>query len=50
MKVSIILLNYNTFALTSNCVRSVIEKTKGVNYEIILVDIASVECIPDQFL
>ena len=28
-KVSIIILNYNTFALTSNCIRSVIEMTKG---------------------
>jgi GT2 family glycosyltransferase len=49
-KVSIIIINYNTFALTSNCIRSVIDKTKGVGYEIILVDNASVECEASEFL
>lgn len=50
MKVSIIILNYNTFALTSNCIRSVIAETKGVEYEIILTDNASTECDADLFL
>ena len=49
-KVSIIILNYNTFALTSNCIRSVIEMTKGTHYEIVLVDNASTECQADLFL
>lgn len=49
-KVSIIIINYNTFALTSNCIRSIIEFTKDVNYEILLVDNASVECDAALFL
>ncbi len=49
-KVSIIIINYNTFALTSNCIRSIIEKTKEVGYEIILVDNASSECDPNEYL
>lgn len=49
-KVSVIIVNYNTFALTSNCIRSVIDKTRGVGYEIILVDNASVECDAIEFL
>ncbi len=50
MKVSVIIINYNTFALTSNCIRSVINKTKGIDYEIILVDNASVQCDANDFL
>lgn len=50
MKVSVIIINYNTFALTSNCIRSVIDKTRKVEYEIILVDNASAECDADEFL
>jgi GT2 family glycosyltransferase len=49
-KVSIIIINYNTFALTSNCIRSVIAKTKVVEYEIVLVDNASSECDAVVFL
>jgi len=49
-RVSVIILNYNTFALTSNCIRSVITQTKAVEYEIILVDNASVECDAAIFL
>ncbi len=49
-QVSIIILNYNSFALTSNCIRSVIAATKEVSYEIILVDNASTECNADLFL
>lgn len=47
--VSIIVVNYNTYDLTSACIRSIIEKTKLVSYEIILVDNASIECSPFIF-
>lgn len=50
MLVSIIIINYNTFHLTCQCIKSIIEHTKGVNYEVILVDNASKECNPDEFL
>jgi GT2 family glycosyltransferase len=50
MQVSIIIINYNTFTLTSNCIRSVIENTGDVDYEIILVDNGSTECNPEIFL
>ena len=48
-KVSIIIINYNTFQLTSECIRSVIAFTKEITYEIILVDNASTECDADIF-
>ncbi|MBS4043080.1 MAG: glycosyltransferase family 2 protein [Chitinophagaceae bacterium] len=48
-QVSIIIINYNTFQLTSNCIQSIIEYTKGVKYEIILVDNASNETNPELF-
>lgn len=48
-QVSIIILNYNTFQLTCNCIQSVIDFTKGVSYEIILVDNLSTECDADLF-
>lgn len=47
---SIIIVNYNTSALTLACISSVIEKTEGIPYEIVLVDNASVECDPGIFL
>ncbi len=50
MKVSVIIINYNSFTLTSNCIRSVISQTKEAGYEIILVDNASAECDADLFL
>ena len=49
MKVSVIIINYNTFQLTCNCIESVIANTKGVAYEIILVDNASIERPPQSF-
>ena len=49
MIVSIIIVNYNTFQVTCNCIQSVIRHTSGVNYEIILVDNASPNDDPDQF-
>ena len=49
MDVSIIIINYNTFQLTSECIRSVIAFTKEISYEIILVDNASTECDAEIF-
>lgn len=49
IEVSIIIINFNTFQLTCNCLTSVIEKTREVNYEIIVVDNASIECDPSRF-
>ncbi len=48
--VSIIILNYNTFELTCQCINSVYYQTKGVKFEVVLVDNASTECNPDKFL
>jgi GT2 family glycosyltransferase len=36
--VSIVIVNYNTIALTTDCINSLIEYTKSVHYEIILVE------------
>lgn len=41
--VSVIIVNYNTLELTKNTIDSVIEKTKDLTYEIILVDNASTD-------
>ncbi len=38
MDVSVIIVSYNTATLIRNCVYSVLEKTNGVEYEIIVVD------------
>ena len=43
MDVSVIIVNYNTLELTKNTIDSVIEKTKNLNYEIILVDNSSTD-------
>lgn len=50
MTVSIIIVNYNTFQLTTNCIQSVIKYTEAVGCEIILVDNASTECDAEKFL
>lgn len=50
MQVSIIIINYNTFRMTSDCIRSVIRETRGLSFEIILVDNASTETDPGKFL
>ena len=47
--VSVIIVNYNTFNITANCIRSVIEFTKEVPYEIILVDNASTSGNANEF-
>ena len=38
MDVSIIIVNYNTFAFTKAAIESVFEKTEGITFELILVD------------
>lgn len=49
MEVSIVIVNYNTFELTCNCIRSVLNNTTDLKYELILVDNGSNECDPKQF-
>jgi GT2 family glycosyltransferase len=49
MQVSIVIVNFNTFRLTSNCIRSIQEKLNTLSYEIILVDNASHERNPEDF-
>ena len=50
VKVSIIIINYNTFDLTCKCIESIYAKTIGLNYEIILVDNNSTDTNPENFL
>ena len=50
MQLSIIIINYNTFQLTCNCIQSIKEKLHDLTYEIILVDNDSSECDPNLFL
>lgn len=38
LDLSVVIVSYNTRELTLGCIRSVIEKTKGVGYEIVVVD------------
>jgi GT2 family glycosyltransferase len=49
MKLSVIIINFNTFNLSCNCINSVYEKLKNVEFEIILVDNSSYECDPNLF-
>src|SRR4051794_26006845 len=49
-EVSVIIINYNTFKLTADCVRSVIKETKEAIYEIILVDNASPDDSADELV
>ncbi|PUV22966.1 glycosyltransferase family 2 protein [Sphingobacterium athyrii] len=44
MDISIIIVNYNTYTLTVNCIKSIYEKTVGLEFEIIVVD----NCSPDR--
>lgn len=41
IKVSIIIVNYNTPELTANCIDSIIYNVKSCNYEIVVIDNAS---------
>lgn len=49
MDVSIIIVNYNTYDLTSACVQSIIDYTNGLSYEIIVVDNASTDGSKEKF-
>lgn len=48
--VSVIIVNYNTYKYTRQCLKSIFEKTKTIKFEIILVDNNSDECNPDQLI
>lgn len=43
MDVSILIVNYNTKDITKNCIDSIVNQTKEIDYEIILVDNASTD-------
>ena len=43
MDVSVIIVNYNTFDLIVECIKSIYEKTIGVEFEIIVVDNSSTD-------
>lgn len=47
--VSIIIINYNTCQITKNCLDSIFKKTKGISYEVILVDNASIDGSKEVF-
>lgn len=49
INVSVIIVNYNTRALTHQCIESIKTQTKDVSYEIILVDNASTDGSKDCF-
>ena len=50
IEVTVIIINYNTKALTIRAIEAVRKFTKDVSYEIVLVDNASLECSPNVFL
>ena len=41
LDLSIIIVNYNTRDITADCIKSVIKNTKGISFEIIMIDNAS---------
>lgn len=43
MDVSIIIVNYNTKALLKDCINSILQHTFGIDYEVIVIDNASVD-------
>lgn len=49
MDVSVIIVTYNTRQMTSECIASIVENTKRVSYEIILVDNASTDGSKENF-
>jgi hypothetical protein len=53
MDVSIIIVNYNTCDITRNCLKSIFEQTKDINFEVIVSDNGSkdgsVEMIKEEF-
>ena len=46
---SIVIVNYNTYQLTINCIRSIYKYQSALRYEIIVVDNGSAESLPDKF-
>lgn len=48
-QLSLVIINYNTFQLTCNCLYSIQAHLLNLSYEIILVDNASTECDPLKF-
>lgn len=50
MLISVIIVNYNTFSITCDCIESIVRLTHKAQYEIILVDNASPNDNPDDFL
>jgi len=49
VEVSIVIINYNTFALTCDCIKSIVKMTSGLKYEIIVVDNNSTELPASEF-
>lgn len=49
MDVSIVIVNYNTFQMTNDCIDSIIKNTKGIEYEIILIDNSSTDDSKSRF-
>lgn len=50
MDVSVIIVNYNTKDLLYNCIKSIFEKTSDVQFEIIVVDNASIDGTQEMVL
>ena len=48
--ISIVIINYNTFSLTCNCIESIIRNERQTSYEIIIVDNHSIERDSSDFL
>lgn len=48
-RVSVIIVNYNTQKVTSECIDSIFEKTSGIDFEVILVDNASTDGSKEYF-
>src|SRR3989339_1664003 len=48
--VSIIIVNYNSFSLLDNCLRTLFLETKGITFEVIVVDNGSTEIGIDKVL
>lgn len=49
IQISIIIINYNTKTLTRQCINSILSHTKGITYEIILVDNNSTDGSINEF-
>jgi GT2 family glycosyltransferase len=49
MDLSIVIINYNTYKLTADCLTSIYKFTDGIAFEIVVVDNASTECNPEIF-